>query len=219
MAGNGGRGVTVYLVIVLTSLFLPATLFSQAEPAESGNRLDLVFSHRVHVDSAGIGCAACHPAATGSEKGADNLLQPEANCLGCHDKNPCSRCHTDQREPGSFARVTDYSPTFDHRVHISMGLECNVCHARLSDSPAESARLLPGMAPCLDCHNGKTADRDCYLCHKLDEDLVPQNHKKKQWMVEHVGVVMKDRGKACQLCHTNNDCSVCHAGDYLIPDK
>ena len=219
MVGNFCKHVTIYCVIILISFFRPATILSNEEPADSAASFELVFSHRVHVDSAGIACTACHPAAKESARGADDLVQPKANYLGCHEENPCSRCHTDQRKPESFARVTAYSPLFNHQAHITMGLECSACHQKLSDSPAEAARVLPEMAACMACHNGETADRDCYTCHKFDEDLKPQDHKQKQWMVVHVGAVMKDRGKSCEICHTNKDCAACHAGDYLIPAK
>ena len=92
-----------------------------------------------------------------------------------------------------------------------------ICHKKLSESPDAVFGNLPQMSLCMECHDGKAADKSCVVCHEDPKGKLPADHQRSGWMVEHVGPVLKDNGKSCLMCHTNEQCQVCHQGDYLVP--
>ena len=58
----------------------------------------LKFSHKTHIEGAGIGCETCHPNAATSKLAGDNLRSVHDNCTSCHEEqlnNQCDFCHKD----------------------------------------------------------------------------------------------------------------------------
>lgn len=208
----------VGLVLLLLTGFIPSKIFSfPAENVEPATKNEIIFSHEKHSGAPGANCAACHSAATSSRLGADNLLPAENICLGCHERNDCGLCHRNPGNPQPLERISGYSPKFDHAVHRDLGLDCRKCHESLSEPDGvQPAGLLPAMRPCMNCHDGKAANKNCIVCHEDPKGKVPESHQTSSWLVRHVGVVLKDNGQSCLMCHGNDHCRVCHPGNYLF---
>jgi hypothetical protein len=73
---------------------------------------------------------------------------------------------------------------FSHQAHIAVS--CESCHARTRISNQGSDILLPGIASCQKCHDGKSspqgpalasghAESGCFLCHQYHDWSHPQN--------------------------------------------
>ncbi len=135
-------------MLALGWFVFPLVLYSkQAQPVD--------FSHKVHVQSAGLECESCHGfREDGTFWGVPNLTtgNPEGQCLVCHD-DPDSPQGEDPREE-SFLKefvaqekgaidwkiYAKQQPCvyFPHSVHVKRAeLECAVCHGPVaeSDSP------------------------------------------------------------------------------------
>lgn len=212
------NGARIGLVLFLLSGIISSIIFSfPAENAEPAAKNEIIFSHEKHLAAAGAECGACHAAAASSQLGTDNLLPGEKSCLGCHEKKDCGLCHRHPENPRALEKISGYSPKFNHAIHRDLGLDCRKCHETLSEPVCvQPASLLPAMRPCMDCHDGKAADKSCIVCHEDPKGKVPESHQKSGWLVRHVGIVLKDNGQSCLLCHTNDHCQVCHPGNYLI---
>jgi hypothetical protein len=72
---------------------------------------------------------------------------------------------------------------FSHQSHIAVS--CESCHMRTRNSNQGSDILLPGIAPCQKCHDGKSspqgpalasghAESGCFLCHQYHDWNHPQ---------------------------------------------
>lgn len=181
---------------------------------------ELIFSHAAHINM-GIDCSQCHTRVDSSDKGTDSLLPVMDACRECHDideAETCGLCHSDAENPAALEPVIDYSPKFNHAAHISIGVECESCHEGISLSDSSSTVHLPLMDPCMACHDGETADRSCITCHEKPEGKYPEDHKPKEWTIDHVFEYSIDQGNSCKTCHTNEQCQRCHPDrDILTP--
>jgi hypothetical protein len=182
---------------------------------------ELKFDHRKH-ERRKIDCAACHTAAATSTTGLDNLLPGHPQCIDCHDvddEEECLTCHTTV-PPLPNPHITDYSPKFDHALHVGVAkLECKLCHADLA-KPLVLNKMghLPTMTQCMSCHQDEAVTNECAACHRPTDDLVPANHK-LDWMHFH-GIAAAQSQQECMLCHTAvstiaMDCNSCHNGDIV----
>ena len=72
---------------------------------------------------------------------------------------------------------------FSHQAHIAVS--CESCHTRTRNSNQGSDILLPGIASCQKCHDGKSspqgpalasghAESGCFLCHQYHDWDHPQ---------------------------------------------
>ncbi len=161
----------------------------------------LVFSHLEHAQVA-IGCEACHPRAASSAAGGDNLLPGPEACAQCHDQAECAGygCAALEGEPP--ARVTAFSPQFSHAAHLGQGTACDRCHQELAAADSIADNQLPPPTACLECHDIK--------------ELLPENHRPEEWIIDHVFDYSLDGGVSCQVCHSNQSCQRCHLGEVLL---
>ena len=163
----------------------------------------LKFSHQDHAKEAA--CADCH---------GDAARAGHAACLECHEidqdkpSEACLTCHTEgdyrvqSKRPDSYADVT-----FDHSSHRDE--ECGVCHAGASRSRKAGDQDFPGMAVCMNCHDGEQAPAECATCHtKLSKDVAPDDHT-STWLTVHGPVAQTDR-VTCAYCHIETGCEDCH---------
>ena len=146
--------------------------------------IPIAFDHAQHA-RLGVACASCHQLASTSTEANDDLLPPEAACRDCHkiDRTQpakavakgapaarCSACHVgwSGAEPLSEpprALLPTANLKFNHRVHVSRGVGCELCHANVSLTTAGAMSEPPMMALCLGCHDGKQASARCAACH------------------------------------------------------
>ena len=75
----------------------------------------------------------------------------------------CARCHHRQIS-GTYVNRTQ-GVRVSHKEPLEAGAQCVDCHA-LDAGVVSSVTV--GMAPCLRCHDGKTAKAECSVCHVGD---------------------------------------------------
>lgn len=215
-AGMAKRLSQDSLVVGICSL---AVLFTGLSgKMEAGKAGDIIFSHRSHAER-GIECASCHPAAETSENGSDNLLPGKNDCGPCHDlnkKETCKVCHGETGDPQALGKVSEYSPKFNHTAHLKIKPGCETCHEGITSSDSSFAVHLPQMKTCLTCHDGLVAKKDCIICHEKPEGKYPENHRPKEWIIDHVFEYSVDKGNSCKMCHTNEQCQRCHLDEVLL---
>lgn len=159
-------------------------LDSQVLSARSDDYEPVGFAHRIHDETTGGDCGACHHryATEGADRVGMDLRELHATmdiklggpCSSCHDdmeKNPpqrCGRCHGLPNEPDSPARIG---------LKGAYHRQCIGCHER---------QLKPASAP-----------TDCAACHH-------------PWTPDHGGLVdLRERPtaqevtRACLTCHPN----------------
>jgi len=112
------------------------------------------FSHKPHVTTAKLKCADCHtaPAKFGDAVGYPTI----AKCALCHP-------HIERDRPIPSARVYKLADFvyFDHRFHLTNGIQCEDCHG------AEADRDSTKMSFCQPCHVKARAATGCTTCHDI----------------------------------------------------
>ncbi len=201
--------------------------------------LPLAFSHAVH-SSAGVSCEGCHQAIYGSASSLDNNLPRESDCTACHeidrakaretsDLSSCVRCHPGAAS-GQVQRVHLPIPNlkFSHKAHLARGASCDTCHGDIRKVDVASAKHLPTMRTCLQCHDGKVASGACTTCHLAEAGLRMQTSfpgvgqltpsgtlrgaaHDLEFRTRHKYAAQNDAG-FCASCHTQDSCSECHNG-------
>jgi hypothetical protein len=119
----------------------------------------------------------------------------------------CKPCHADYTETDNPKYV------FSHGNHITF--QCSSCHPVFPHRPQGTD--LPAMKDCFNCHalyhgpQGILAKGDCEACHggKLP-DLRPASHTFDWAKTPHVDPGNERLTTECSMCHTKNDCDVCH---------
>ncbi len=134
---------------------------------------------------------------------------------------------------------------FDHNMHdtkvfIPKQIKCNHCH-NVENSPAgknipnsslkDSTFQKPLKAICHECHkvndkefkieNSEKAPKSCYTCHDSFEKISairPKSHQSKLWQSSH-GLDARAESSSCLNCHSNSQCSTCHAKRNTILPK
>ena len=130
------------------------------------------FNHQIHRV---MDCTLCHSGAkTGIKAGL-----PEAElCLKCHATSPLTNARYqkvwNQAESGNqvlwnkLANVPAHV-YFSHNRHMRLaGLDCQVCHGKISmaEKPPSSLLKKISMNNCLDCHRKSNVSQDCAACHR-----------------------------------------------------
>jgi hypothetical protein len=133
----------------------------------------VAFSHRLHVEKAGLPCEFCH---AGAAKNDAAGLPPTETCLTCH-----RAIKTDSPEVAKIAaaaekdvrvawvpvyRVPDFV-FFGHAPHVKAGLACAECHGPVATRDVLQKEVSTSMAACVDCHKRRGARQDCAACHTL----------------------------------------------------
>ncbi len=134
------------------------------------------YSHKAHMETAGMACADCH---------ASVLTSPTASLPSLE---VCSTCHSDQPISQSVEEIkvlefvkkgevipwqrVYYVPDhvyFSHRRHVTKaGLECKACHGDVPEftEPVASQFLPVTMENCMQCHRENNVSNDCLTCHR-----------------------------------------------------
>lgn len=179
------------LFAVVFAFFLGDFFWSQ-RPIESRNgTADFIekkvvpFNHKLHGDSIGMDCAACH---TGSRSGKHALLPSKKDCMDCHrlplTENPgiekLDVALADAPEnPWTVKSKLPEHVVFYHGVHAAAGVTCADCHGRKGSGEESYLSNVYGgekfdMKTCLQCHRGETfkernfkkAATYCAACHR-----------------------------------------------------
>ncbi|MFB3907293.1 MAG: cytochrome c3 family protein [Candidatus Eisenbacteria bacterium] len=168
------------------------------------------FSHEKHQE-VGADCATCHPNATESQTGKDNLLPTPETCQGCHEASDLELWGWTK-----IQAVPSRIPAFSHSQHLGMGVDCARCHGALVDpSLRKTDRGQIGHPVCFECHDGKQASQECETCHENTIGLRPLDHG-PDFRHTHQ---FKARGMAeeCESCHRESEqCSECHQGENVL---
>jgi hypothetical protein len=135
------------------------------------------FSHRHHVQGAGLDCRYCH---TGVESSAVAGIPPARTCMTCHSQlfanSELLRPVRESAERGQpivwnrVQRLADFV-YFRHDVHVARGVSCETCHGDVGNMPLTYPSRAFHMSECLDCHRtapGVDHERltNCSTCHR-----------------------------------------------------
>lgn len=116
------------------------------------------FSHRHHALELGIDCRYCH---TSVETSPFAGIPPTKTCMTCHSiiwtDSPLLQPVRDswkQNKPLVWKEVNDLPKFvyFDHSIHISRGVSCNVCHGAVQNMNLTWRGEEFTMVWCLNCH-------------------------------------------------------------------
>lgn len=211
------------LVTAVFAAFTGFIIFNLSADVDNRGGSDLIFSHELHVIEHEAECTTCHPAATTSVSGKDDLLPKGKLCFQCHDEvdctggdkadAKCSFCHTKTEKTGFMPRISDYSEKFNHKLHIEKGAKCETCHAGVERKKTIAGLHLPDMDKCMTCHSVPQTVAGCVKCHTESDELRPADHT-NLWLANH-GRFSESKSGNCMSCHTESYCMDCHKGENL----
>jgi hypothetical protein len=212
--GAGGSLLLALSVAGLAGCFLADLVVSaSSEPA---------FSHRIHVEDAGLDCTDCH---LGVEDSDEPGMPVESQCLLCHEgldaDKPPERGIGPLFEDGKLAaRHLSALPDevrFSHLMHVSAALECSSCHGAVELSAAIGPEVRVVMESCQACHEALGTANECRTCHEeLSLDHPPSSHA-FLWTERH-GELVRDEPRVleqqrCSTCHGESSCQDCHLNE------
>ena len=214
--------VSAAILCAIRFIHTPAT--AGAAPAMAGGGdtpRTLKFSHKQHIEDAGMECATCHEAAQTSKFSSDNLFGGKPVCATCHDVEDaaqCNTCHFENTTPVRWqARQKDLH--FPHALHVTGAapIVCTTCHAGIEKAEVDAPTAYPAMTVCFGCHNDRKQSNTCELCHNNFALMIPSDHRQSNFTRNHgyetrLGALTTVE---CQTCHTENFCQECHQGSGL----
>jgi len=206
-------------VLAATILFLGMRAPLRTEWNEGDHSKYVKFSHTAHVKERGIACEDCHTKAKGSKSASDRLLPDHEGCQGCHEEQISKNCVYCHLSADSIAAIPhpDRALIFSHETHTTaQALKCETCHGGLDSALVAGDANMPPMAACTNCHGEKNVSRNCESCHTNFTSLVPEDHRKGNFLKDHsmlARVGMMD--VRCGMCHTETFCQDCHSGTEL----
>ena len=187
---------------------------------ELSDSKQLKFSHKTHLEGAGIGCETCHPGALTSKVASDNLRSVHDNCTSCHEEqvnNQCDYCHKD---PENILAAPEHLRQihFSHEQHIGMkDVQCTTCHAGLNELEYAGPANMPAMAVCATCHNDRNVSNGCESCHTDLTGLVPPDHLAAGFKKDHKNLTrLGGMETNCITCHTQDFCGECHTPGAVL---
>jgi hypothetical protein len=205
----------VFLVVAFTAMS-----WSQEVAGAQNQSNGVKFSHRFHVQEAGLACADCHTAAPTSTLASDTLFAKHENCQACHDdqlQTNCTFCHTSD-DPTTYqaSQVPQLSLMFSHEFHVQQQkVGCQTCHKGVEKAEIGVSMQLPEMAACNTCHNDVKASNACETCHTDLTALRPADHNRTDFVREHKFEARLSTAR-CASCHTQESCIDCHNGIDLV---
>ncbi|MCU0284992.1 MAG: cytochrome c family protein [Acidobacteria bacterium] len=167
--------------ILIPFVFISLTLFGLLATAwigwhwyryERKPNQPILFSHKLHIENAGLNCDHCHPYAAISPAAG---LPPASVCMDCHknvavDKPGVKKMKSywDRKDPFPWIKVYVQPGYvyFTHKRHIKAKIECSFCHGDVRTmTTVRQVRSLE-MGWCVTCHRENQAPTECWLCHK-----------------------------------------------------
>lgn len=143
--------------------------------SSSGSIQPIQYSHKIHIEEAGLTCTDCHQGALTRQKAS---IPGNDVCIQCHEEPLTEseeenklRAYLQKNQPIPWKqvhRVPDYA-YFSHRRHAGMaGLECQTCHGNVQEmqTPFSKPAFALQMKFCMDCHKETGANIDCVACHR-----------------------------------------------------
>lgn len=158
-----------------TAPALPRNVVVPEPPAQP-----VPFSHRQHAGALELDCQSCHTGALMAEAGdpsagANMTFPPTDMCIGCHQpKTGDSQAlasladHHARSVPVPWHRLyaIPAGVTWNHRVHIEAGTDCETCHGPVRDlETMVQLTAVTAMASCIGCHEARGAPTSCATCH------------------------------------------------------
>jgi hypothetical protein len=194
------RRISLSAAVVFAAV---ALIIGTADSKKSGS----FFSHKLHIEEAGLDCDACHGGAASATDAAVNLLPSVDDCTVCHDAGE--------------SYIQDYAAyvprwrdvIFSHEQHTALGLDCNECHAAAAKAEKVPSKALPPMDMCVTCHDNRQVVNECVTCHVHVELIIPEDHG-PDFIVDHVELARQNE-QSCRSCHTQTYCQECHDGAAL----
>ncbi|MBI4549170.1 MAG: cytochrome c3 family protein [Ignavibacteriae bacterium] len=166
------------IVVVFSIVILTAGVIYFAFSSYNRYRVlqPLEYSHKAHVESAGMKCTDCHFYV---DKMASASIPSLEVCQTCHNDEPVS---TSPEEVKLLSYVKEGKEIpwrqvyevpdhvyFSHRRHVIDGeLDCSECHGNMAElTKSVSYQAIPmTMKNCLDCHKQRKVTTDCLACHR-----------------------------------------------------
>ena len=158
-------GLSMFLVLGFLYFFYlpPATRIGPEQP--------IPFSHRVHSGVKAIQCRFCHPYV---DRSINPGIPPVEKCLYCHRyiianhpwiKKEHEYFNTRTPTPWVKAFYLPEHVMFNHQRHIKKEIECQQCHGQIETMDRIRGKRFK-MGFCVECHQSKAANLDCWLaCH------------------------------------------------------
>lgn len=151
LGGLSGGGVIA--IAVIWYYFSPSFTDVGYQPVQP-----VPYSHELHVGQLGLDCRYCHSYV---EESPHSNVPSTQTCMNCH-----TQVRTESlkllpvREswatdiPIEWLKVhhlPDYA-SFDHSVHVNVGVGCETCHGRVDQMPEVVQSQPLSMGWCLTCH-------------------------------------------------------------------
>jgi hypothetical protein len=155
--------------VALTLLFL--YYFYVPPASDVGPEQPIAFSHRVHTGVKEIQCRFCHPYV---DRSSFPGIPPVEKCLYCHKyiiaghpEIQKEHKYFNTKTPTPWVKV-NYIPEhvfFNHKRHVKKQIDCSECHGAVETMDRLKEQKFE-MAFCINCHQEKKANLDCWLaCH------------------------------------------------------
>ena len=169
------------------------------------------FDHRIHLgeprDGLKLRCTSCHGQPTKDQ----HISVVVANCALCHMKDQApnqgsGRCMICHEIPDRLVR-TAAGTRFDHRLVARQGLDCKLCHGRVTQGTGEVPR-----ERCLSCHNDPAA-----LEHYADGGKLHHVHTvehKVDCVTCHLQIEHGKTAMATAMHPPRGECSTCHGAGH-----
>jgi hypothetical protein len=156
-----GRAVPAGIVLLLVAVPVAAMIWVRTPVARGEGRSirqPVPFDHAVHVTGLHIDCRYCH---SGADRTAMAGVPTTQGCVACHSSTwmatrefaPVRRSLA-SGEPIPWRRVTQLPDFvyFNHAMHVTRGVGCEVCHGRVDRMAVVSQAVPLTMKWCVDCH-------------------------------------------------------------------
>lgn len=175
-------------------------------------REDIVFSHKQHLESQKLECAACHAGIEKSEKPSVAFLPGMASCYSCHNDvkaaNACESCHprVETMLPLSH-RSPDWAKEHKRLVRAEhTSNDCASCHTEnfCQTCHAEPTLQLTSGAPARSVQENRPEPAG-------KNPLVIQNVHELNYVFLH-SLDLRAKQSDCYSCHNQQTfCAECHA--------
>jgi hypothetical protein len=151
------------------------TIFFSIFPIFAWESVDqpILFNHIYHKEAAHLNCFFCHRYVERYRvAGIPNIEL----CRACHASDAISK-RPEALKVVEYVKAGKEIPwqrmyklpsfvVFPHWIHIQSGVDCSICHG-LTGLKERPIKMVDRnyMEWCVDCHQKRGADIDCYTCH------------------------------------------------------